>query len=983
MPQLVNTQTNTLEEVPQNSVLDALTSGKYNLEKGSSINVVDPMGTLVSLPAEQVPEALQNQFTIPTEEHISNYVKQEKYSTPLEQAKTAAEAAASGATFGLSRELESKLFKNAPEQKARQEVNPLIAGTGEAAGIIGSTLLAPEAAPAALATKAGRGVTRVLSPAAESILSRAGAEAAGSAVEAAAYGLGQSVSEHALGDADLNAENVLHNVGYASLFGGALGGALGASGLGYKSGAIKNAEQAALKDSISETAALHPEHPTLSVPGSIEDIARRVEEGKNLGFSTELPQKQTLLDSEKILSGESQFPTHALQLQSLESPFVRDYYKTFLEGGSKEAQALQSYEAFQKKEGVQLLDKFIKQISPEVAVTEDAVEGGNKLIKAFKDQYNEEKSTLKPIFDKFDNAAVSSLKNPQVIFNRINEAVPEASKYIYLLRQEVGGEPIYAIEKYKTSMPFSKDTHGAIEDLLTQIGHEKLTIGELRNIRESLRDKVNFLTAPRTANEISSLRKSLMDVIQDEVQALTPEMEVREAFKKYAINEDNRKIMERIFGGSISDQATFAKEIKPEDVLNRLFSNTVAVKAAKDILGPKFNSAVADYLSQTMGKFTDPAKNGFSSARFATFLKNKGPELNEALIQNPEALNKIEAIINKMKILPDSPSVNPSGTAKTSLLQKMQELKGFLTPGGQLSLLGKAAAGALNYFENKRQPSTINDILSGKMSLDAAEQLASKQSKYTALTKLERMTQATNRKIDRLTDNIFDVTSPIKGIIAKAAIPQKEREEKFEALAEKINMRANDFDYAVNEMEKVTQPLHSAAPNINESLHLAAARATQFLASKLPQQAAQAPLSMKTKPSSTEIAVFNRYYDTVEKPLSVLQHVKAGTLTKEHIETLQTVYPKLYTEMQHALLNKLSTKMMKNPETIPYQTKLMSSIFLGQDLVNSLSQPNISSAQQAFSMLSKNKPAPAKIPGASKIDKSNQILTETQRVENK
>lgn len=990
MPSLVNSQTNQIEEVPQDSLHQAVTSGQYNLVKGQPVNVINPDGQLVSLPAEQVPEALNSNFKFPTQSDITSYTNQQKYETPTEEAKTFGEGVASGATFGASREAENYILKNRAEQKARQETNPGLSTAGELTGAVGSAVLAPELSPVGAVSHLGQGVTEAASsmlanPETAShvakILSSMGSKALGSAVEGTVYGLGNSVSEHALGDADFNAENIMHNVGYGALFGGALGSALGLGEGAYEGAFGKEAKSAALKDSIMENAAAHPENPTMSIPTSMEDIAKRVELGKGLGFSEELPQKQRLLDAEKILAGDSQFPAHALQTQSLESPFVRDYYKTFLEGGTNDAQNMQAYESFQKKEGTKLINKYVQDISPGSTVSDDAVEGGNKLIKDFSDQYEDEKAALKPVFKEFDNKAVSAVKDPEMIVNKINEAVPEANQYIY--KTDSG----YGIQKYRSSMPLSKETYGALKDLLGQLNDPDLTIGGLRNIRESMRDKVNFLTSPRTSNEISSLRKSLMDIIQDEVQKASPDLQVRDAFRKYAINEDNRKTMEKIFGGSISDKATFAKEIKPEDVLSKLFSNTVAVKAAKDILGDKFNSAAADYLAQNVNKFTDSAKNGFSSNRFASFLKAKAPELEEGLSQRPEQLQKLQAITDKMRILPDSPSVNPSGTAKTSLLQKMQGLGGYLTPHGLMSLPGEALQAVGKHIEGFKQTRTLNDILAGKGKFGETAQVSDKQMQYGALAKIERMAQETGRKLNRYSNAIFNTESPVRGIVAEKLTPE-DQQKKFQKISTKLKDMTQNFSTGADALEASTKSLNEVAPMISSSLNIAAGRATQFLASKLPAQDQPSPFEKPFQPSPSELAKFNRYYQTVENPLSVLQHVKNGTLSKEHMETLESVYPKLYAEMQNSVMDKITTKLTKDPGSVPYSTKLMLSMFTGQDLSNSLKQQNISSAQQAFAMQDKpqqnqQQPNASKAHAYSKITKSNQLLTETQKVENK
>lgn len=981
MAELVNTQTNTVEDVPQDQVQQSLTSGAHNLVKGAPVNVLNPDGQLVSLPSEQVPEALKSNFKIPTQKDISHYEDQQKYESTPEQLKTFGEGVASGATFGGSRAAENYLLHNQAAQKARTEINPGLTTAGELTGAVGSAVLAPELSPAGAVAKLGTGVSEsaakmLANPETSStvakILSSAGSKALGSAVEGSVYGLGNAVTENALGDADLNAENILHNVGYGALFGGALGGTLGVGEGAYKSAFGRDITHAAARDAIMENAIAHPENPTLHVPGSIEDISERVKQGKNLGFSEELPQKAALLNAEQVLAGESQFPSHLLQTQSLESPFVRDYYKTFLESGTKEAQDMQAYEAFQKKEGTKLVNKFVQDISPETKVVDDQVEGGNKLIKAFTDQYEQEKGELKPLFKEFDKQSVTSIGDSEKILQKIDEAVPEASQYIH--KSPEG----YYIAKYDSAMPLSKETHSVLKDLVGQLNKENLTIGELRNVREAMRDKVNFLTSPRTANEISSIRKSLMDIIQDEVQKATPDAAIRDTFRRYAINEDNRKIMEKIFGGSISDKTSFAKEIKPEDVLQKLFSNTVSIKAAKDILGENFKPAAANYLAQNVAKFTDAAKNGFSSNKFASLLRAKAPELEEALSQNPEQLAKLRAIADKLRILPDSPSVNPSGTAKTSLLQKMQGLGGLLTPHGLTSIPGKALAAVGKHLEGAKQVRTINDILSGKSDLGSAEQLAQKQSQYGAFAKIERMGQDTARKITSYSKAIFNAESPVRGIISQKLTPE-EQQKKFEKISSKIKDMSSNFQTGVDSLENATKDLHGVAPGISASLNTAAARATQFLAQKLPAQESPSPFTEPYKPSQSELSKFNRYYNVVEKPLSVLAQVKDGTLSKESMETLQTVYPKLYSQMQQAVMDQITTKMAKDPGSVPYRTKLMLSMFTGSDMSNSLKQQNISSAQQVFAMQAKQ--GPQKASSMSKIDVADQAMTPVQSTE--
>ncbi len=118
----------------------------------------------------------------------------------------------------------------------------------------------------------------------------------------------------------------------------------------------------------------------------------------------------------------------------------------------------------------------------------------------------------------------------------------------------------------------------------------------------------------------------------------------------------------------------------------------MTVKAAKQILpADVFRKASADYLAGKIASVTDAAKNGFSSNKFYTFLTKKAVELQAAIGDSPESLAKIKAYTNIMRILPDAPSINPSGTAKTTnLLQKIQAAGAFLkNPIGEASKIGR------------------------------------------------------------------------------------------------------------------------------------------------------------------------------------------------------------------------------------------------------------------------------------------------------
>jgi len=1001
---LVNAATSQPEVVEWDQAHNALTSGTHNLQIGQTVNVLNPDGTLVSLPSEQVPEALQSGYSIPKQAHVTEFNNQKKYGEGIiPEVEAGAAAAARMGSFGLSDQALTKTGLVSPNTlKQLEERNPISDIVGSVAGVFApgslvkgvarvGTAVTEAAAPVASKIAASLASPET-SPIVAKILQKASGVAAktlGSAVEGSVYGLGNVVSENALGDADLNAENILHNVGYGALFGGALGTILGtAEGI-----FSKDITHAAAKDAIIENGALSPTPQVMGPPTSIEEIQKHLENATKEGYGAELPAKSRLLETNEILAGDSEYPAHELQVQSLSSPLLRDGYKAALENPqSADGQLLRTWEAVQKQEGAnKLLPKFIQNISPETKPIEDAVEGGNHAIKSFTDQYKAEQAELKPFFKEFDQKVVGLVSDPLAVLNKIDRAIPDAAQYI--VKDPEG----YGIAKYDKTMPFSKEVHTELSGLLDALNKpEGVTIGGLRNIREAMRDNINFLTAPRTSSQISAIRKGIMDLIQDEVtkSASTEVVEglehplkhtltdPRELFKRYAQNEESRSIMEQIMGGSINDKATFAREIKPEEVLNRIFGNTNSIKAAKNILGADFDMLTANYLAQQMARVTDVAKNGFSSNKFATLLKQKAPELEEALAQHPEELNKIRAVIDKMRILPDSPSINPSGTAKTTLLQKMQSLGGYLGKDGITTIPGKVMGSLGEAYGEMKQHSEFNRILRSNTDMHSPEQMANKTNMYGAYSRIERMTQAATNAIERGSKSIFKVAEAAKAPLVQKLIPHDEQLKNYHKLEDHLKDVTGNTDRFTDALAQATKALHDVAPNMNSSLTITAVRATQFLASKLPAQNAPSILTKPYEPSKSELAKFNRYVHIVEHPLDVFKQLKNGDLTTESLETLQTVYPKLLNQMQQSVRENLNEK---NVAKMSYQSKIMASAFLGEDLTNSLSQPSIASAQimgaQPTPMPAnrpKNKVGPSQ-KGLGKLDQSSAFMTPMQK----
>lgn len=218
------------------------------------------------------------------------------------------------------------------------------------------------------------------------------------------------------------------------------------------------------------------------------------------------------------------------------------------------------------------------------------------------------------------------------------------------------------------------------------------------------------------------------------------------------------------------------------------------------------------------------------------------------------------------------------------------------------------------------------------------------------LAVVERMLGKTGKKASDLMDRIFNSNLlsniGIEEKINKTNEKSSQRDdERFERLKRLVN---NPQDFADN-LQKNSKELNDVAPKMTQGLHLATSNAASFLASKLPQAGDHlSPFAEPYKPSAFEKMKFDKYAKIVEDPLHSLQQVKDGTIGPETVETMSTVYPKLYEELKQRLLEKAYTQKQKG-KPIPFQTRQSISQFVGQPVDRALSPQSILSNQMMFS----------------------------------
>lgn len=203
----------------------------------------------------------------------------------------------------------------------------------------------------------------------------------------------------------------------------------------------------------------------------------------------------------------------------------------------------------------------------------------------------------------------------------------------------------------------------------------------------------------------------------------------------------------------------------------------------------------------------------------------------------------------------------------------------------------------------------------------------------------------------------------------------------YEKRAEKVRELGQNPELLYEKLTHQVADVQEHAPETAQAIQTTSARGVAFLASKLPHAAPSGPLQPKRVTSQSDMSKFNRYYEAVENPTSVLKQAAAGTLTPEAVEAVKTVYPQLYQQMTKSILDKLASQ--RGP--VPHRSRLMLGLLLGQDLDGSLRPESVLRNQATFQGPSSRAPQSSLGPGPatanSKLTIANRSLTPMQQAQ--
>lgn len=419
-------------------------------------------------------------------------------------------------------------------------------------------------------------------------------------------------------------------------------------------------------------------------------------------------------------------------------------------------------------------------------------------------------------------------------------------------------------------------------------------------------------------------------------KALAPleERDFREVAKNLAYDVRN----------SLEDSSVWGKAATRQKEINKAF--TEFLPGLKDF-ERRFTTAVGDE------RVLDPGK-------IATYVKQLGQP--NAEIKQEMVKNFIQASEKYQKVISDTHKnlglENPFGPTALHMTKSTLE---ELSPGARLAdalikkgVLGKLTAEglgagigagvghmagvggglgaligehALSPFFNSILPSLVKPLLSEAPSA-------------------EGLKAATSYGMNVIKGD-FAATQAAKAIFdsAKEIMPAKlvATNEKTDKLEKRIEKLAQNTD----ELMKVGGNVGHYFPDHGTAVGKSVAGSINYLNSQKPKPIKPGPLDKEIMPTKAQKAAYQRTLMIAEQPLTVIQHIKDGTIQYKDIQDLQALYPDFYKGLRGKVYAAMIDHVSKD-EKIPYRTRMGVSLFLGTPIDSTMTPQAIMAAQGTF-----------------------------------
>lgn len=952
------------------------------------VNVFTPDGDLASIDSAHLPSALEEGYRQATPEEVDSHFQQEKYGTAGQQIKTGLEGAASAATFGLSTGLETATGLATPEDiRGRRETNSGIHGIGQAIGL-GATSLIPGLGEAnaakALETAGAAGVKALGLGAAESTAAKIGSAAARGFIENATFQTQDEVSKIFTRDPAQNIGTAAADIGLAGLIGGVIGGGVGSvaplwqATIGKETHGTLNAITNRLGG--IEGAQANPIDEVLTKAGMADTIAPEIR-----GAMSDDP---TLKAAALHLSQSDTTGSGKAFQESIQN-FHRTAEDSMINALGHNPEAVDSLAPLSKYEtgkslGKSLADEYAAKVDP-VAEQYDAFRSRYKNVELdsnIEDKAAEyEKAKINALRDlaKQNQEATRALRSsdPEKAIEA-SAKLQEATERLKQLNREgkapgttdeIASKISELAQREGWTQSASSEQMGLVNTILKELPQQK-TLQHLSDYISLVGDKANRDAMNFPLKRAGQLIKGVMKDAEGEVLSKAVGKKeggeavaaLSKARQEYAsVSKIKEALDDRLhLKGSTSRYAKLLREAAGTDgetILRKLSTSGDA-----DLLNvltehfPKTAESLKKYhLNNLLETAADKARNGqkINPTALSASLSKMSPEL-KAFILKPEASGKISAVSELLDRLKNS-KYNFSNTART-----VDSLTGHI-PGGIAGLITALASGHIGAGVAVAQGfKGVTKGIPDYMRLSLLKFLGTSKpldaGAFNTLVQSMRATVKGENAVAKGVKNIFN-SAEKAGISTLVSMPSDKDREKLNKIV--VESQTNPAKFT-----NLGAKVGYYAPEHGTAVAQTSFNALQFLNSQRPDTQPRMPLDSKLPPDPGKLTNYNRMLDLANKPLIVMDKIKAGSITPNEIIGLKTMYPGLYNNLVEKLTNTMNDHMADGG-TIPYRTRIGLSMFAGMPLDSTMTPQAILSAQPHPKQPEQQQGAPNKPPPAS------------------
>ncbi len=907
MASLFNNSTGKWEEVDDSQVPAAVSSGSHSMESGMRIPVVRPDGNMAEIDTADSGAAFSKGYRLPTIHDQDAYydkktaqINKERFGTGAgNMAMAAGLGAARGASFGLS-DLALKAGGLAEPAAQLKEQNPVSSTVGEVGGAVASSLALPGGGLVGAADRAGAGIAKLggealASRGASGIVSKLATKGLGSAVEGAFYGGGQTISEQALGNPDDVVDNLVSNVGFGALYGGALGA--GFEGLRAARPYLENVARktyqtgADLINSQARKAAGSVLENVVTARGDA-DLAQQA---KRMAVDPEL--RQTAAEARAATSGlDKEIKTNTAELER-QSKSIQSGLKDELEDQPDSVKELVSnalkdsdndiagasrrlYENI--REGDKLLqDHLANTLSDQAPVLKDQLQSTLDSTVGILKKGNEADQAMASKLQGMADARVNSIHSAADEVVAGKALTEEISDIRSLGLSDEGRKAIL------------EDLRPGLKDMFVKSYPDDTVKAYFEHISDNYRALKAVTGATSTASKVSKLfidptKQEGLNAAFSQLSSLAPEFKAfQEASKNVAAQA---KVVQNAY-----------KSYREQLIANKLQAKPLSASDFHEFFnqfGTGNKKNVADALDKLSSIEKATNTEGLSNIDAAVQLRKALGHSTQDLEQYAPMASHIDTL-NRLDALGAADANSP--------VPIVRALIGYKT-GGASELL----RAGINAYKNPTK--VLNALSMIEKGSNKGAQLLDKATQYAAQALTGRVAERGAFLAEMATYKTPDT--------------QKARLEQYKTVTSNLNRFNSSPDETMDHLQKVSDGVEGI-PNIKSAMAQKFSQGVGYLQAHAPKD----PLAGKTmfsqdtgyQPSDAEMSSFMRRVEVVHNPMVAVKAVADGEVTPEQIDTLKSVYPNIYSKLQ----TKTISAIMDHGSDIPYQKKLVASQVFG------------------------------------------------------